>query len=421
MYLTVRLEHVAALEVHAAGKCATRDSDTRHATRDTRHAPLTTSAPSCSSRRSRTPPCTSPCASSTSRRSRCTRPVSARHATVTRDTRHATRATHYERAELQFAALEDAAMYLTVRLEHVAALEVHAAGKCATRDSDTRHATRDTHYERAELQFAALEVHAAGKCATRDSDTRHATRATHYERAELQFAALEDAAMYLTVRLEHVAALEFAALEVHAAGKCATRDSDTRHATRDTRHAPLTTSAPSCSSRRSRSPPCTSPCASSTSRRSRCTRPVSARHATVTRDTRHATRATHYERAELQFAALEDAAMYLTVRLEHVAALEVHAAGKCATRDSDTRHATRDTHYERAELQFAALEVHAAGKCATRDSDTRHATRDTHYERAELQFAVLEDAAMYLTVRLEHVAALEVHAAGKCATRDSDT
>ncbi|CAH0721287.1 unnamed protein product, partial [Brenthis ino] len=34
----------------------------------------------------------------------------------------------------------------------------------------------------------------------------------------------------------------------------------------------------------------------------------------------------HYERAALQFAALEDAAMFLTVRLEHVAALEAHAA-----------------------------------------------------------------------------------------------
>ncbi|XP_034837423.1 erythroid differentiation-related factor 1 isoform X2 [Maniola hyperantus] len=33
-----------------------------------------------------------------------------------------------------------------------------------------------------------------------------------------------------------------------------------------------------------------------------------------------------YEKAALQFAALEDAAMFLTVRLEHVAALEAHAA-----------------------------------------------------------------------------------------------
>ncbi|CAG4973536.1 unnamed protein product [Colias eurytheme] len=34
---------------------------------------------------------------------------------------------------------------------------------------------------------------------------------------------------------------------------------------------------------------------------------------------------TNYERAAIQFAALEDAAMFLTVRLEHVAALEAHA------------------------------------------------------------------------------------------------
>ncbi|CAG9569172.1 unnamed protein product [Danaus chrysippus] len=34
----------------------------------------------------------------------------------------------------------------------------------------------------------------------------------------------------------------------------------------------------------------------------------------------------HYEKAALQFASLEDPAMYLTARLEHVAALEAHAA-----------------------------------------------------------------------------------------------
>lgn len=39
----------------------------------------------------------------------------------------------------------------------------------------------------------------------------------------------------------------------------------------------------------------------------------------------------NYERAALQFAALEDAAMHLTVRLEHVAALEAHAAGTLDT------------------------------------------------------------------------------------------
>ncbi|XP_072933711.1 erythroid differentiation-related factor 1 isoform X2 [Epargyreus clarus] len=360
-----------------------------------------------------------------------------------------------------------------------------------------------------------------------------------YERAARQFAALEDAAMFLTARLEHVAALEAHALGAYPAGPV--------WSVRSVRAGSqaASTSGRRGSSRRSRTPPCSSRRASSTSPRSRRTlwvrtprapcgacavsargrrRPVRAGGAAVrgARGRRHvphgAPRARRrargarsgcvprgprveraqcprgvaggqYERAARQFAALEDAAMFLTARLEHVAALEVHALGAypagpvwsvrsvragsqaastsgrrgssrrsrtppCSSRRaSSTSPRSRRTLWVRTpRAPCGACAVSARGRrrpvraggaavrgargrrhvphgaprarrrargarsgCVPRGPRVERAqcprgVAGGQYERAARQFAALEDAAMFLTARLEHVAALEAHA-----------